>query len=60
MILEIEMSIQVTEQKIVCINEVDETVKFGFVILNYMQTDMTIKSVDNIVKTFSGGGGELQ
>lgn len=55
MILEIEMSIQVTEQKIVCINEVDETVKFGFVILNYMQTDMTIKSVDNIVKTFSGG-----
>ena len=58
MILEIEMSIQVTEQKIVCINEVDETVKFGFVILNYMQTDMTIKSVDNIVKTFSGGGVE--
>lgn len=52
------MSIQVTEQKIVCINEVDETVKFGFVILNYMQTDMTIKSVDNIVKTFSGGGVE--
>lgn len=33
----------------------DKVVKFGFVILNYMQTDMTIKSVDNIVKTFGGG-----
>ena len=54
------MSIQVTEQKIVCINEVDETVKFGFVILNYMQNDMPINSVDNIVRKFSGGGGELQ
>lgn len=38
----------------------DKTVKFGFVILNYMQTDITIRSINNIAKTFNGGSGELQ
>ena len=37
-------------------DNMDKEVKFGFVILNHMQTDITIKSVDNIVKTIGGGG----
>lgn len=36
----------------------DKTVKFGFVILNYMQTDITIRSINNIAKTFLWGGVE--
>lgn len=38
----------------------DRAVKFGFVILQYMQTDMTIKCINNIENTFYCAEGEYR